>query len=45
MFWVADGQDGNGLKLENWANIFKFIILCLGKLFKTLIMVYFIFNK
>ena len=38
---VADTQDGNELKLKkNWANFFKFSALCLGKLTKTLNMVY-----
>ena len=38
--WAADGQDGNGLQLEKkWANFFKFVVWCLGKLAKTQIMV------
>ena len=43
MSWAADGQDGSRLHLEKkWANSFKFIASLLGKLAKTLIMVYFL---
>ena len=42
MSWAADGQDRNGLQLEKIGHFFKFIALCLGKLAKTIIMVYFI---
>ena len=41
MSWVADGQDGNRLYLEKMKLIFQVYSFCLGKLAKTLIMVYF----
>ena len=44
MSWAADGQDGNGLHLEKMRLIFLSLSLYIGKLAKTLITVYFLFE-
>ena len=46
MSWAADDQDGNGLHLKkSEANFFQVYCFCLGKLAKTLMMVYFQSSK
>ena len=46
MSWVADGQDGNGMHLEKKNGLFFQVYrFYLGKLTKTLIVVYFLLEK